>query len=263
MLQDRVYESAIKPRVSIISIFLNGEAFLTEAIESVITQSFSDWEFLLVDDGSGRAATAIAKEYAVRYPEKIRYLEHPDHVNRGMSATRNLGIRSAQAELIAFIDADDVWLPGKLANHVALLDAHQEVGMVCGATIWWNSWSGGEDLIVPTGHRQNVVVYPPDAVSALFPLGTAPGPSMSDIVLRAALVRRLGGFEEQFTGHYESRVFLSKVFLSVPVYFCSAASNKVRVHPASCVATALREGKYVQNKLNFPRVARAIPTYDR
>ena len=243
--------STVKPRVSIISIFFNGEAFLTEAIESVVAQTFDDWEFLLADDGSGPAATAIAKEYAARYPEKIRYLEHPGHVNRGMSATRNLGIRNAHGEFIAFIDADDVWLPCKLANHLALLDSHEEIGMVCGATIWWQSWSGGEDLLSQTGHRQNVVIYPPDAVAAVFPLGAAPGPSMSDIVLRADIVRRLGGFEEQFTGHYESRVFLSKVFLSVPVYFCSELSNKVRMHPASSVATAFREGKHVQNKLIF------------
>lgn len=240
-----------KPRVSIISIFLNGEAFLAEAIESVIAQTFGDWEFLLVDDGSGPAATGIAKEYAARYPEKIRYLEHPDHVNRGMSATRNLGIRHAQGEFIAFIDADDIWLPCKLIDHLALLDAHREAGMVCGTTIYWCSWSGGEDRFVPTGHRQDGVIYPPDALSALFPLGPASGPSMSDIVLRATLVRRLGGFEEQFTGHYESRVFLSKVFVSAPVYFSSKASNKVRLHPASCVATAIRDGKHVPNKLYF------------
>lgn len=244
-------ESANNPRVSVITLFLNGEAFLSEAIESVLGQTFSDWEFLLVDDGSGPAATTIAKDYAARYPGQVRYLEHPNHANRGMSATRNLGIQHARGELIAFIDADDIWLPSKLANHVALLDAHPEVGMVCGTTIYWHSWSSGEDKIVPTGHQQDVVVYPPDAALEVFPLGPASPPSMSDIVLRVALVRGLGGFEEQFTGHYESRVFLSKVFLSVPVYFCSSASNKYRQHPASCVQTAFREGNDVENRLRF------------
>jgi glycosyltransferase involved in cell wall biosynthesis len=125
----------------VITIFLDGEAFLAEAIESVIAQSFKDWELLLVDDGSGRAAATIAKAYAARYPGKIRYLEHPGHINRGMSATRNLGIKHARGEFIAFIDADDFWLPSKLADQVALLDAHPDVGMVCGSAIYWNSWS--------------------------------------------------------------------------------------------------------------------------
>ena len=250
-MEKKQSKAADSLRVSVITLFLNGEAYLAEAIESVIAQTFTNWEFLLVDDGSGPAATAIAKEYAARLPGRIRYLEHPNHENRGMSATRNLGIRHARGELIAFIDADDIWLPSKLAAHVDLLDAHPEVGMVCGTTIYWHSWSGGEDQFVPTGHQQDVVVYPPDAALAVFPLGTAPPPSMSDIVLRADLVRRLGGFEEQFTGHYESRVFLSKLFLSAPVYFCSIASNKYRQHPASCVQTAIREGKHLENRLRF------------
>jgi glycosyltransferase involved in cell wall biosynthesis len=205
----------------------------------------------LVDDGSGPAATAIAKEYAARYPEQIRYLEHADHSNRGMSATRNLGIQHARGEFIAFLDADDIWLPAKLEEHVPLLDAHPEVGMVCGATVYWHSWGSGEDYTVQTGDRQDVVLYPPDAMLKVFPLGPAGPPSMSDIVLRADLVRRLGGFEERFTGHYESRVFLSKVLLTTPVFFSSTATNKYRQHPESCVQTAFRDGSHVQNRLLF------------
>ncbi len=250
-MEKQKLETADSPRVSVITLFLNGEAFLAEAIESVIAQTYTNWEFLLADDGSGPAATAIAKEYAARYPGRIRYLEHPNHVNHGMSATRNLGIRHARGELIAFVDADDIWLPSKLADHVDLLDAHPEVGMVCGTTIYWHSWLNGEDQFIPTGHKQDVVVYPPDAALAVFPLGTAAPPSMSDIVLRADLVRQLGGFEERFTGHYESRVFLSKLFLSAPVYFSSTASNKYRQHEASCLQTAIREGKAAQNRLRF------------
>ena len=171
-------QGTYSPRVSIITIFLNGEAFLAQAIESVIAQTYSNWEYLLVDDGSGATATAIAKEYAANYPGKIRYLEHPAHINRGMSASRNLGIRHARGELIGFIDADDMWLPSKLAQHVALLDTRQEVGMVCGTTVYWHSWDNGEDKVAPTGRQQDIVIYPPDALLEVFPLGPAPGPSM-------------------------------------------------------------------------------------
>jgi glycosyltransferase involved in cell wall biosynthesis len=247
MLKKRV-ES---PRVSAVIIFFNGEDFLPEAIESVVAQTFTDWELLLADDGSGPAATAIAREYAARYPSRIRYLEHPNHANRGMSATRNLGVRNARGDLIAFLDADDVWLPSKLAVHVSLLDTHPEIGLVCGATIYWRSWSNGRDDLIPTGHRQDAVIYPPDAALALFPLGDAPPVSMSDIVLHRDLIEKVGGFEEQFTGHYESRAFLSKVFLTAPVYFDSKASNKYRQHPSSCVATALRDGSHIRNRLLF------------
>ena len=74
------------PRVSSIISFLNEERFLQEAIESVFDQSFGDWELLLVDDGSIDGSTGIARRYAEMNPEKVRYLEHEGHRNRGTSA---------------------------------------------------------------------------------------------------------------------------------------------------------------------------------
>src|SRR5438105_1562536 len=100
-----------KPLVSAITIFLNEEKFLQEAIASVFAQTYDNWELLLVDDGSTDASTEIALRYAKQYPEKVRYVEHRGHQNRGMSAARNLGIRNAKGQYIAFLDADDVWLP--------------------------------------------------------------------------------------------------------------------------------------------------------
>ena len=237
-----------------ITAFLDGEAFLAEAIESVIAQTFNNWELLLVDDGSGPSATAIAKSYEAQYPGQIRYLQHPEHANRGATVSRNLGTRHARGEFIAVLDADDIWLPSKLANHVALLDSHPEVGLVCGAAIYWRSWSDDRDEIMPTGHRHDVSIYPPDAALALHPLGKATAPCPSDFVLRANLVRRLGGFEEQFTGDnqlFEDQAFLSKIYLSAPVYFSSAPLLKYRLHPESCVARVTKAGKYHQVRLYF------------
>ena len=95
------------------------------------------------------------------------------------------------------------------------------------------------------------MIYPPDAALALYPLGRATLPSFSDVVLRSDLVRRLNGLEEQFTGFYDDQVFLSKVYLIMPVYFCSAISNKYRKHPASCCATVKKAGTYHQFRLYF------------
>src|SRR5262245_22187425 len=110
-----------RPGVSAIMIFLNAAQFLQEAIWSVFAQTYDDWELLLVDDGSTDGGTDIALRYAHRYPQRVCYLEHPGHQNRGMSASRNLGIRNAKGDYIAFVDADDVWLPSKLAQQVAVL----------------------------------------------------------------------------------------------------------------------------------------------
>lgn len=254
MSETQKLKAAERPRVSVITPFLDGEAFLAEAIESVIAQSFPNWELLLVDDGSSPPATTIAKSYAAQYPGQIRYLGHPGHINRGISATRNLGIRHARGDFIAFVDADDVWLPSKLANHLAILDDHPEVGMVCGTAIYWNSWSNGRDNVLSTGHRQNIVVHPPEAALMLYPLGTANSPCTSSVVVRADLVKRIDGFDERFTGHYqlyEDQAFFLKVYLSAAVYFSSEPLLMYRLHPASCVATITKTGKYHQARLYF------------
>jgi glycosyltransferase involved in cell wall biosynthesis len=242
------------PRVSVIASFLNGEKFLSEAIESVIAQTFGCWELLLVDDGSGPAATAIARDYVTRDPERIWYLEHPGHANRGTAAARNLGIRHARGQYVAFIDADDCWLPSKLSDQITILERHPEVGMAAGSVVYWNSWATGKDFVLRTGHVQDVVVPPPEAVLALYPLGRATSPCPSDILLRTELVKSFGGFEDQFTGQYqlyEDQAFLAKVYLSSAVYFASNIWLKYREHSESCVATVNKAGGYDQVREYF------------
>jgi glycosyltransferase involved in cell wall biosynthesis len=87
-----------QPLVSAVIVFWNAERFIYEAIESVFAQAYDYWELVLVDDGSSDGSTAIAQQYAGQCPEKVRYLEHPWHANRGMSASPNLGIRYAQGQ---------------------------------------------------------------------------------------------------------------------------------------------------------------------
>lgn len=230
------------PRVSVIVPFLDGEEFLAEAIDSVLAQTFTVLELLLVDDGSGPAATGIARRYARQHPERVRYLDHEGHVNRGLSATRNAGLAAARGELIALLDADDVWRdPAKLASQVAILDAHPELGLVCGAVRYWRSWSNpaAGDVIVPTGHVADRVVAPPEASLALYPLGSAAAPCPSDLVFRRQLALDVGGFEAHFTGQlqlYEDQAFLAKVYLRAAVWFASDVWLDYRQHERSLMA---------------------------
>lgn len=242
------------PRVSVVTIFLNGATYIEEAIDSVIAQTMTEWELLLVDDGSTDASTRIAQDYAARYPGKIRYLEHPGHVNRGMSASRNLGIRNARAPLLAFIDADDVWLPGKLAGQVAILDSHPDVGMVCGSVTYWRSWTGGADRLVRTGPVQDRIVSPPETLGRMYPFGRANAPCPSDLMVRTSVAAAVGYFEEHFTGQrqaFEDQGFLSKVYMEAPVWFASDNWLKYREHPESCLISVKRAGKYDEMKLYF------------
>ena len=120
------------PLVSVVTAFYNEEKFLEETILSVINQDYDNWELLLVDDGSPDGSTRIAKKYTADYPGKIRYLHHENRANRGVCNSRNLGITHARGEFIAYLDADDVWLPEKLRRQVEIFQLNPDT------TVWLN-----------------------------------------------------------------------------------------------------------------------------
>jgi glycosyltransferase involved in cell wall biosynthesis len=238
------------PLVSVVVIFLNEERFLEEAIASVLAQTYDHWELLLVDDGSTDASTGLAQGYAARYPGRIRYLEHEGHQNRGASAARNLGVRHARGSLIAFLDADDVWEPNKLAEQVAIMNAHSEAGMVCGTSLYWRSWTGqpgDDDVAVPVGAPADTLVRPPGLALGLYPLGKGAAPCPSGLMTRREVIEQVGGFEEQFLGDYqlyEDQAFLVKIYLCTPVYVSGTCWDRYRQHPDSCVSTVTEAGAY-------------------
>ena len=239
-----------KPLVSAIIIFLNEEKFLREAIESVFAQTYDNWELLLVDDGSNDASTNTALQYAEQYPMKVCYLEHEAHQNRGMSASRNLGIRHAKGEYIAFLDADDVWLPHKLAQQVAIMYAQPEAAMVYGASQYWHSWTGEpedcqRDYVPRLGIGPDTLIMPPTLLT-LSLKSAARTPCPSDFLVRRGIVEDVGGFEERFCNVYqlyEDQAFLAKVFLKAPVFVAHECWDRYRRHPESCVSVAKKAGK--------------------
>lgn len=244
----------VYPKVSVICCFLNEQRFLSEAIGSVLAQDYGDYELILVDDGSKDASTTIAQELAERHSGIIRYLEHPRHENRGLSASRNLGVSVARGKFVAFIDADDVWTHGKLTEQLAIMEAIPELGMLCGAVRYWSSWNGGVDQIVRTGHVCNTIILAPEAALVLYPLGKAAAPCPSDLFLRREVGDSIGWFEESFTGPrqlYEDQCFLIKLYLSAAVYFSYRVWLNYRLRDESLVSTVIRRGRYHEIRLHF------------
>ncbi|MEA5567040.1 glycosyltransferase [Anabaena sp. UHCC 0399] len=227
--------------MSIITIFLNAELFIQEAIESVFAQTYKNWELLLVDDGSTDGSTVIAHEYAKKYPEKVRYLEHEGHQNRGMSAARNLGIRNAIGEYITFLDADDVWLAQNLERQVAILYTRAEAGMVYSNTQYWYSWTGNPedtqkefcDEVAELTKKPNTLFKPPTLLTLFLQNGGAV-PCTCSLMVRREILEVIGGFEERFRGLYEDQVFYAKVCLKAPVFVANECWAKYRRHPNSC-----------------------------
>lgn len=226
------------PLVSIITPFLNVERFIAESIESVLAQTYDAWELLLIDDGSTDGSTGIARDYAARYPDRIRYLEHPDHRNHGASASRNLGLAQANGRYLAMLDADDIWLPHKLEQQVALLAEYPQADLLYGYTEYWYSWTGtqedrAKDYVrgfgVPTDR-----LYPPASLYTRFFLrADITTPCTCSLLIRRELIERVGGFEDQFHDMYDDQAFYAKLFLSGQAYVSSAIWDRYRQHPAS------------------------------
>jgi teichuronic acid biosynthesis glycosyltransferase TuaG len=103
--------------VSVIMPAYNAEKYLAEAIESVIRQEYTSWELIVVDDGSTDNTAAIIKNYAAK-DNRVRYMQQPHH---NQARARNTGLLQASGELIAFLDADDIWMPDKLRLQVEVM----------------------------------------------------------------------------------------------------------------------------------------------
>ncbi|GAX41894.1 family 2 glycosyl transferase [Tolypothrix sp. NIES-4075] len=237
-----------KPLISGIMIFLNAEKFIEEAILSVFAQTYDNWELLLVDDGSTDNSTAIAQKYAEKYPEKVRYLEHPNHQNLGKSVSRNFGISNAIGEYIAFLDADDIWLAPKLEKQLAILQSHPQAGMVYGPTQMWFSWTGkpedmARDRYRKLGVKPDTLIQPPNLVP-LFLRTIAETPGTCGVLIKREVVEAVGGHEESFRSMYEDQAFFAKICLKYPVFIESGCWDKYRQHPDSTCYVAERTGEY-------------------
>ena len=243
------------PLVSAIVIFLNEERFLAEALESVLAQTYPHWELILVDDGSTDRSSSIAQAYAARYPDRVRYVEHEGHANRGMGASRNLGLDHARGTYVGFLDADDVWMPDKLRDQVAVLEAHPDVDMVYGRTLIWHSWrrdpdSTATDTYYTLGVQADTVVEPPRLLVSLIE-NRAQTPTTCNALLRATAITRVGRFEAAFRGMFEDQVFFMKIAVAAKIFVSSQSWARYRQHSDSCSARAEVSGELRRMRLHL------------
>jgi glycosyltransferase involved in cell wall biosynthesis len=234
------------PAVSVVLIFFNEYRFLDDAIKSVLAQTCPDWELLLVDDGSTDGSADIALRYAREYPARIRYLTHNARANRGPSASRNLGIRHARGRFFAFLDGDDVWLPEKLIEQLAIMSGEPRAAMIYGHSQHWHSWTRHpEDAVrdhVPQIGTRTGVPLPGRPLLAEMVNRRVLTPCPSSILVRADAALAIGGFEDGFRNVYEDQVFTAKMCLFAAVLVAPNTWDRYRQHADSAYAIARRTG---------------------
>lgn len=237
-----------RPRVSIVTPFLDAGPFIAEAIESVLAQTSREWELLLVDDGSSDGSSDIARRYASQLPDRIRCLAHPGGGNRGASASRNLAIRHASGEYLAFLDADDVYLPRKLEEQVRILDEAEDADVLYAATEYWHGWTGSiEDasrdwIWHPHGIELGRVVPPPRALTAFLRDGGTV-PCMGSLLVRREAVLAAGGWEDSFRTICTDQVFHAKLLLRSRALFVDVCWDRYRQHRNSACHRVAAEGR--------------------
>ncbi|HEX8854558.1 MAG TPA: glycosyltransferase, partial [Thermoleophilaceae bacterium] len=123
--------SAREPAVTVLTPVFDGEAHLAEALDSVASQTFEDWECVVVDDGSRDASAEIARRFAAA---DDRFRVHSQE-NRGQPYALNAGLGLARGRYVAILDADDVALPDRLERQVGRLESDERLGLVGGAVV--------------------------------------------------------------------------------------------------------------------------------
>jgi len=175
------------------SVF-NGQAFLAESIESILNQTFRDFEFIIIDDGSTDKTSEMLAAYAGRDP-RIRVIRHE---NKGRTASLNDGISLARANYIGRMDADDIALPDRFQQQIEFLTLHPEVGLLGGAV----------ELIDHSGKTFDSV-RPPLSDSEIKSIMLRYNPMWHPtVVMRKEVLLAVGGYRTAFDESEDYDLFL-------------------------------------------------------
>ena len=155
------------PLVSVVMPIYGVERFVAEAIDSVLEQTFTDFEFIIVDDVSPDSSRSICEAYS---DERIRIIVHEK--NRGLAGARNTGIREARGKYIALLDSDDKWTANKLEQHVAHLNNSPKVGVSFSRSVFMNE--AGD--LMNTYQMPKLSGITPDHLLCRNPIGNGSAP---------------------------------------------------------------------------------------
>lgn len=209
-----------QPTISIIVPVYNGDRFLAEALNSILQQEYHPLEVLVIDDGSTDRSAAVASTFPA-----VRLLRKP---HSGVAPTLNLGLRHATGELLGFLDADDRWLPGKLARQVAELTQRPELDIVFGQT--------RQFTVRQTGYGDEVIYYAAQAA-----------PHKSSMLIRRTAFMRAGEFAEQQDCHDFLDWYARAMDRGLQAVMVDQVTNERRIHDQNLgrIAAGAQRSQYL------------------
>ena len=247
------------PHVSVIIPAHNSADFIVTAVESVLAQTFADYEIVVVDDGS----TDDTREVLKRFEGRIVYLHQQ---NRGVSAARNAGLQRARGELVCFLDADDIWRPEKLARQTAFMAAHPTLGLL------FADAEESEGATVQKPSVLNTMMFGPDSLSqiplhdAFRKLLTENFIPTSTVMMRKTCLATAGLFDENLPNAEDRDMWLrmSSQFPigCVPEVLAIKRSHGANISTRTEIALQSRIEVWMQCRDRFPTLA-PPQLYDR
>ncbi len=170
------------PKVSIITSTYNRANYLRGAMDSILAQTYADWELILVNDGS----TDNTDEIALSYAERDKRIQYIRQANTGNNVARNNALAKATGEYVTFLDDDDLWLPNKLEVQVAFMDSHPDVGM---------SYTQIQINQVKNGMLEKIILYPEKTAATFSELLNDCFILPSTVIVRKSCFDEIGGFD--------------------------------------------------------------------
>jgi hypothetical protein len=220
--------------------FKDAAAYLERAARSVLAQTWPGVELVLVDDGGTDGSVDVAERLRCEHPDSVRVVCHPGRVNRGIGASRRLGIEATSGEFIGALDADDVWEPRHLEDEVSLLLRSPQAGMVVCRAWTWRSWDDPKaaDVLSALPFAPGVVVPGTSLLAAVLRNGTYATPTCS-VLARRGLFGAWMQDLDRFPGMYEDQALNSSLQLRCAAVISGSTSAWYRQHAQSISADNL------------------------
>lgn len=240
------------PKISVLMPAYNSEKFIAEAIESILNQTFSDFELIIINDGSTDNTAKIIRQYA-KQDSRIKFIDNKK--NSGLIAVLNQGLDLCSAEYIARMDSDDISRPERFAKQVAYLDAHPDVAVVGG----WHKEFG-------TAAHMDIHKYPHNSAILDFIILNNPM-SHPTAMIRTSVLREHKIYYDKRYIHAEDYDFWYQISKHAPLhnlqevlldYRCHGNNVSIASHDIQVQSSNAIKQKIINDLTNIPVVAETL-----
>ena len=240
--------------ISIITPLYNCSKTFAETAESVLSQDYGNWEWILFDDGSTDGTQEMAKKFSSDHKDKILYYEHDNKLNFGAGYTRNRAVEKSSAELISFIDADDVWNKNYLSTQVKILKGMPEAAMIWSPVLYWYKERSFKQPVEFNGVKLKSGIFKPPEFVEIFLKNLRGTPCPSSTIVRRKNYIEAGGYEESLRISEDIALWL-KLANKFPIYYLDEILIKYRKHEDSTLRKASQSNKINELDLLYYRWA--------